>query len=149
MLNWKKRGTPFFNVSEDHIQLKHNGANHWLMPFRTNDRVQICDDSYMNLTLGIKNCLKALYKSKVEKNGKLLVTMVPVQKQNDRYNCGLFAIAFKTDVLNGLSPANSFFEVSLIHSHLLQCLETGELTVFTKTPKRIRAINAALKVLNI
>ena len=75
--------------------------------------------------------------------------MVPVQKQSDGYKCGLFGIAFSTDVLNGLSPVNSCFDVSLIRSHLLQCLETEELIVFPKTPKHTRATNNAFKVLKI
>ena len=102
----------------------HNGANHWLISFSCNDRVQICDSLYTNLTPVIKNCLKALYKSKVEKNQKLSVIVVSVQKQDDGYNWGLFAIAFATDVLDGLSPVDSCFDVSLMLSHVLQCFET-------------------------
>ena len=40
------------------------------MSFSSNDRVQICDSLYTDLTPVIKNCLKALCKSKVEKIGK-------------------------------------------------------------------------------
>lgn len=40
---WQKRGIPFFNTSEEHIQLKQNGANHWLMSFSSSNPVQICD----------------------------------------------------------------------------------------------------------
>ena len=104
MLNWHKAGIPFFNISEEHIQIIHNGANHC-----SNDRVQMCDSLIMNLTLVIKNCLKALYRTKVEKNGKLSVTIVPVQKQNNGYNCGLFAIVSPTNVLDGFSPARFLF----------------------------------------
>ena len=75
----------------------------------------------------------------MKKLKKLSVTIVPVQKQSDGYNCGLFSIAFATDVLNGLSPVDSCFDVSLMRSHLLQCLETEELAVFPKTSKRIRS----------
>ena len=69
--------TPFFNISEEHIQLMQNGANQWFMSFSSNDRVQICDSLYTNLTPVIKNCLKTLCRSKVEKNQKLLVAIVP------------------------------------------------------------------------
>ena len=120
----------------------HNGAKHWLMSFISNNRVQICYSLYTNLTPVIKNCLKALCKSKVEINWKLSVTLVPVQKQSNGYNCGLLAIAFATDILNGLSPVDSCFDVSLMRSHLLQCLETEELTVFLKTPKRVQTTNS-------
>ena len=59
VLNWQKRGTPFSNISEEHIQLMHNGANHWLISFRSNDRIQICDSLYTSLIPVIKNCLIA------------------------------------------------------------------------------------------
>ena len=39
VLNWQKKGTPFFNINDEHIQLKHNGGKHLLMPFSSNDRV--------------------------------------------------------------------------------------------------------------
>ena len=55
-----------------------NDANHWRMSFSSNDRVQICNISYMNPALVIKNCLKPIYKSNVEKNEKLSVTIAPV-----------------------------------------------------------------------
>ena len=51
----------------------HSGANHWLMSFSSNGRVQICDTLYKNLNPVIKNCLKTLYKSKVEKNQNYLL----------------------------------------------------------------------------
>ena len=53
------------------------------------------------------------------------------------------------DVLNRLSPVDSCFNVSLMHSHLLQFLETEELTVFPETPKRTQATNTVFKVLKI
>ena len=56
-----------------------------------------------------------------------------MQTQSNGYNCGMFAIAFVTDVFNGLSPVNSCFDITLIHSHLIQFLET-EVTVFPKAP---------------
>ena len=127
-----------------------NGANHWLMSFSSNDLVHTCDNLYINLTPVIKNCLKALcLKVWNWKKWKLSISIVPVQKQSNGYNCRLFAVAFATIVLNGLSPADSCFDVSLMRSHLLQCLEIEELTVSLKTPKHIRLISTAFKVLKI
>lgn len=129
-----KEGDPFFSISEDQIQLMHNGENHWLMSFSSNSRVQICNSLCKNLTSVIKNCLRAVYISKVEKTGKLSATIVLVQKQSDCYNYRLFAIAFATDVLNGFSSGISCFGVSLMRSHLLQWVEAEELTIFPKIP---------------
>ena len=108
------------------------------MSFNSNDRVPICNSLYTNLTPVIKNCLKALCKSKVGKNRNLSVIIVPLQKQINGYNCGLFASAFAADILKGLSSVDFYFDVSLIRSHLTQYLETEEFTVFPKTPKRMR-----------
>ena len=126
-----------------------NSANLWLRSFSSNDRVQICVSLYTNLTPVIKNSLKALYKSKVEKNWKLAVAIVSVQKQSHSYNCRLFANALSTEVLSRLLPVDSSFDVSLMRSQVLQCLETEKLTVFPKIAKHIWATNTAFKVFKI
>ena len=83
VLNWQRRGTPFHKVGEENIQLMHDGINHWLLSFNSNGRVQVCDSLYETLGSVTKRCLKALYKSLLDKDGKLSVTMIPVQKQKD------------------------------------------------------------------
>ena len=85
----------------------HDGTSHWLLLFNSNDRVQVCDILYETLDSVAKRCLKALYKSLLDKDGKLSVTMIMVQKQNDSSSCGLFAIAFATNIVEGISPAES------------------------------------------
>ena len=60
VLDWQKRGTWFFNISEENTKCIRNGANHWLISFSSNDRVQICDSLYTNLTPVIKICSKTL-----------------------------------------------------------------------------------------
>ena len=67
-----KEEIPFFNMSEEYIQLMRNSANHWLMSFSSNDLVHICDNLYINLTPVIKNCLKALCKSRIEKKMEII-----------------------------------------------------------------------------
>ena len=67
VLNCQKRGIPFFNISEEHIQLMHNGSNQWLTLFSSNDRVRICDGFYTNLTPVIKSCLKPSTSLKLNK----------------------------------------------------------------------------------
>ena len=59
----------------------HDGINYWLLLFNSNGRVQVCDSLYKTLGSVTKRCLKALYKSLLDKNGKLSVTMIPVKMQ--------------------------------------------------------------------
>ena len=102
-----------------------------------------------NLTQVTKDSLKALYKSQLDKSRRLSVTMIPVQKQSDSYNCVFFSVAFDADILGGLSHGDSNFDVSRMRIHLTLCLESGKLTVFPRNPKQIRVTNAEFKVLKI
>ena len=89
VLNWHGRGTSFDKVGEEHIQLMHDGINHCLLSFISNSRVQVSDSLYEMLGSVTKRCSKALYKSLLDMDGKLSVTMIPVQRQNDSSRCGL------------------------------------------------------------
>ena len=140
ILNWQRRGTPFHNLREDHIQLMHDGINHWLLLFNSNGRVQVCNSLYETLGSITKRCLKALYKSLLDKDGKLSVTMIPVQKQKDSSSCGLFAIAFATNIQEEISPVESEFNVTSMRKHLLECLEKQQLSAFPQNPKRARRV---------
>ena len=89
VLNWQRRGTPFHKEGEEHIQLMHDGTNHWLLLFNSNGRVQVFDSLYHTIGSVTKRCLKALYKSLLDKDVKLSVTMIPVQKQKGSDNLQL------------------------------------------------------------
>ena len=82
----------------------------------------------------------ALYKSLLDRDGKLSVTMIPVQKQKDSSGCRLFAIAFATNILEGISSAESEFNVTSTRNHLLECLEKQQLSAFPQNPKRGRGV---------
>ena len=60
------------------------------------------------------------------------VTILPVQKQPDGYNCGLFAVAFAAKILDNKSTIDTNFHVPQLRNHLIYCLETGALTPFPK-----------------
>ena len=57
--------------------------------------------------------------------------MVSVQAQRDGYNCGLFAVAFE-DILQGMPPSESCFDITRMREHLIEYLEKERLSVFPK-----------------
>ena len=87
-------------------------------------------------SVALRSNLSNLHKSAVGKNGKLQVTFLPVEKQTDGHNCGVYAIAFAAEILAGLSPIDSRFAVTRMRYHLIKCLENEKLTPFPKTNKR-------------
>ena len=130
----KKVKKPYNAVTDEHIQLLHNGINHWFLSFCSNGRVQICDSLNSTLTRTSKKSIQSLYKTFTHDNdaGKVLVTFLPVQKQPDGHNCGVFAVAFAAVILDGKSPIDSFFNVSKMRNRLINCLESEILTPFPK-----------------
>ena len=92
----------------------------------------MCDSLGTNLSIVTRRCLKALYSMHLDQNGKLCVALLPVQRQSDGNNYGLFAIAFAADIMYGLSPMESFYDIAQMRNHLISCLENSDLSPFPK-----------------
>ena len=57
----KKDVEPYRAVYEEHIQLLHDGRNHWILSF-SNGRVQVCDSLNTALTRSSRKAIRSLYK---------------------------------------------------------------------------------------
>ena len=81
------------------------------------DRVQICN-SLKNHAGWLK--LKrpnALYRNfKNTSNGKLTLLFLLVQNQEEGFNCGAFAVAYVTEVLDGNEKRSNFI-LKILHKH--------------------------------
>ena len=62
-----------------------------------------------------------------------LTKTVPVQKQSNSSDCGLFALAFAFDLANNLDPSIITYNEKILRKHLLACTENEEITEFPKT----------------
>ena len=122
VLNYQKKRQRYFPVSSDHIQLLHDGSSHWLLAFSSSGTVQVCDSLRINLTSVSKQCLKSLYQPLL-KNGKLEVIFLHVEKQTYGFNCGLFALAYASILLDGKSPTDFRFLVKEMRAHHIKCLK--------------------------
>ena len=132
VLNIQKLSAPYHPVMNEHVQLFHDGLNHWMLTFCSNGRVQICDSMRIGpLNRQTKKSVDSLYKS-FKNNGHLLISFLPVQKQPDGYNCGPFAVAFAAELVHGSSPIEAEFDVSKMRGHLEECLVKQCLLPFPK-----------------
>ena len=57
----------------------------------------------------------------------LSVEMAPVQQQVGGKDCGLFAVAFATELANGGDPVKVQYDQCAMREHYYSCLEGGEL----------------------
>ena len=132
VLNSSKREIePFQAVNEEHVQLLHDGRNHWFLSFCSNGRVQVCDSLNHTLTRSSRKAILSLYKNYFAGREKI-ISFLEVQRQPASYNCGLFAIAFAAELLDGKSPTNATFDVDKMRAHLFSCFEGQKLTPFPK-----------------
>ena len=56
----KKTLDPFHPVSQEHVQLLHDGANHWFLSFCSNGRVQVCYCLRLSLTRSSRELIRSL-----------------------------------------------------------------------------------------
>ena len=66
----KKIIDPFHPVSQEHVQLLHDGANHWFLSFCSNGHVQVCDSLRSSLTRSSRKSVRSLYKHYVADGGE-------------------------------------------------------------------------------
>ena len=96
----------------------------------------MCDSLRTNVTSISKKCLKSLFQPLV-KNGKLEVTFLPVDKQTDGFNCGLFALGYASILLDGKSPVDARFVVNEMRNHFMKCLKDAHLYPFPTLEKAV------------
>jgi len=59
-----------------------------------------------------------------------------VSKQQGGVDCGLFAIAYATTLLNGMDPVNVVFTQARMRQHVIAALEAGTLSEFPVSCRR-------------
>ena len=77
----KEEQVAFKAVFNQHIQLLHDGNDHWLLTFFSNGRGQVCDSLRNTLGFVTHKCVNAPYRKCKDERGKLIVSLfLPVQR---------------------------------------------------------------------
>ena len=96
----------------------------------------MCDSLRTNLTSTSKKYLKSLLQPLV-KNGKFEVAFLPVDKQTDGSNYGLFTLGYPSILFVGKSPVDGRFVVNEMRNHFIKCLKDATLYPFPALEKAI------------
>ena len=65
--------------------------------------------------------------------------VLPVQQQNGYRDCGLFAIAFATEICRGQDPSKAVFVQTQMRGHLFKCLTKGNMMSFLQFSQQEKA----------
>ena len=122
------------------IQILHVDGNHWILVSNIKMDGNIAMDSvciYDSLKVSISLDTKKQICSLLQPQGmQLTLDLMNVQHQTNLSDCGLFAIAFATELASQQSPLLCEFDTSKMRSHLLTCLNDGVLKPFPYKKKR-------------
>ena len=80
----------------------------------------------------MKNAICSAMRPKAD---KVHFDLVNVHAQPNACDCGLYAIAYATELVHGCDPALCLFDNGDMRQHLLCCLEKGHLSCFPCTKK--------------
>ena len=83
----------------------------------------------------------------------LFIRTESAQRKIGAEDCGVFALAFLVELLNGGDPAEITYDQRRMRQHLQQCMTTGTWTVFprstTKSQQRINNYTIPFKMCSI
>ena len=121
------------------IQIIHD-KNHWVTihadPETDESTVYLYDslqkakvsDSIVKQLCEIRKCSQSM----------LNIVSIPVQQQLNACDCGVFAVAFATDLAYDKDPAVQHYDTHKIRTHLLHSLQSRLITPFPTTNKRTK-----------
>ena len=137
----------------DFVQVLHDGNNHWVCI--SNIGCQGAEVSYYDSMYNgrLKPCVKKQIASLIYETGpEIKVNVKPVQQQRNGSDCGPFALAFATSLLNNDDPSQIVYDEVKLREHLIQCHNKGKLTSFpkgvlhNKPIRRANAISISMKL---
>ena len=122
-------------ASSSTIQIHHTGTFHWVVSTSIGRprscRARVLDSMSGDLSSSMQCQLAKIYGG-TGNSDSIRVELSPVQQQRGAADCGLFAIAFSTDLAFGEDPTKISYEQTKLRDHLLKCLENEEMEQFPR-----------------
>ncbi|KAL5509803.1 hypothetical protein EMCRGX_G005233 [Ephydatia muelleri] len=113
---------------ESFIQILNAGGNHWITVEHTQSfSVNVFDSKFCTIPMDVKMQIAALLCCT---SSRITTRFHKTQSQIGSSYCGVFAIAFATDLAFGLKPASHHYEQDTLRPHFLECLKSEQMTPF-------------------
>ncbi|XP_038046878.1 uncharacterized protein LOC119721064 [Patiria miniata] len=124
----------FEPMTKDGAQVMLNGGGHWVTVCRKDGEVKLLDSKNGGLTPKLSRQIVNLCGEKKEERSAagLRVQLPVVHPQRGSSDCGLFALAYATEVAYGGSPELAVFDQRAMRQHLRRCLESQKMTPFPR-----------------
>ena len=87
-----------------------------------------------------KNLVKQIARLRKSEDAELRIISKAVQQQGNGYDCGIFAIAFATDIAYNHKPEQRTYNQSVMRKYLLAQLENETMIPFPQQTKRVKRV---------
>jgi len=132
---------PMESVIEPACQIHHTHRDHWVSTILFNNKIYFLDSLGIErsddaiIPDGLKIQLSHIYGRDKK---QICIELPEVMRQNNNVDCGLFAIAFITAFCFPKEIClDLIFDTTQMHQHLINCIDTGQMTEFPLTNKTI------------
>ena len=112
------------------IHIHHNDANHFVTTSSLGNQINLYDSANMTPTSELTSQITAIY-SPDDSIPEYFRAKIQAE-QTGSTDCGLFAIAFATDLAFSNNPSTIVYDQANMRTHLQQCLEMEQLTPFPR-----------------
>ena len=128
-----------------YYQILHTGSDHWVTIKAVSDYEFYLYDSI--LSQPTHHVLKQIASIAQTRLSQINIKLEKVFRQVNPDDCGVYAIAYLTDLCFDRDPATRRYDHKQTRKHLIKCFEIGKMTPFpsTKSSKRV----ASTKKLNV
>ena len=115
-----------------YLQILHTGADHWIaIEILSEEEVWVYDSMYLKPTYHTLKQIASIVKSK---HRQINISVAKVQFQKTTVDCGVYALAFLTDLCHGINPNTRVYaSAQELRKHLIYCFEQGTMSLFPST----------------
>jgi len=113
-----------------YMQVLHNGSDHWItIEIVSKEEVHIYDSLFLKPNYCIIKQISSIIQSK---SHQVQLLLEKVQFQRNAIDCGVYAIAFLTDLCHKIDPSARHYPSSKkLREHLIHCFQEGMMTPFS------------------
>lgn len=122
------------------LQIINTKGNHWILLSNMgwdHHHVRVFDSCYRILNADTRNCIVTLVPSY---NNTIQVLMPAYQRQENRCDCGLFAVAAMFALALGKDPSKCYWDSKKMRPFLLECLQTNTCRPFPPSSTRVKQL---------
>ena len=112
-----------------YIQVMHTGQDHWVtVEIIGEDEVRVFDSIFLKPTYYVVKQVASVMESR---SLKVKMLLEKVQFQKNAVDCGVYAIAYMTDLCHGVDPSSCCYaDSTVLRRHLIQCYAEGRMPTF-------------------